>query len=464
MKKIALVVFVAMSALTVYSQDMTGQWNGVLEVPGAQLRVVFHITTTDQGYQATMDSPDQGATGIPVTTTHFKDSVLTLKVATAGITYTGKLEHNTVVGEFKQAGQTFRLNLTKGVSGQVQRLRPQEPTEPYPYHSEDVVFKNTQDTVTLVGTLTLPKKGRSFPAVVLISGSGPQNRNEEIMGHKPFLVLADHLTRRGIAVLRFDDRGTAASSGNFATATSLDFASDVVSAVEYLHTRKEIIPQKIGLIGHSEGGLIAPMVATNTDHISFIVLLASPGVRGGELLLQQQEAIGRASGINDASLLQAKSINQRVFKMIAASSDTDSLRAALTAYLRQAMQQAPDTVSTAVNRENFIKQQIEQLTSPWMRYFIRYDPAPTLEKITCPVLALNGENDLQVPAHENLAAIQRALQRGENTNSTVKALPRLNHLFQKSDTGLPAEYATIEQTFSPTALSKITRWIKQQVK
>ena len=464
MKKIVLCVIAVVSALTVYSQDMSGQWNGALKVPGAQLRLVFHITATEQGYRATMDSPDQGATGIPVTTTLFEDSVLTLKVANAGIAYRGRLADNTVVGEFKQAGQTFHLNLTKGVPGQGQRLRPQEPTEPSPYRSEDVIFKNTEDTVTLVGTLTMPEKGEDFPAVVLISGSGPQDRNEEITGHKPFLVLADHLTRRGIAVLRYDDRGTAASSGNFGTATTLDFASDVASAVEYLRTREEIDPHKIGLIGHSEGGLIAPIVATETDAISFMVLLASPGVPGGELLLQQQEAMGRASGMPEAALQQAKAVNGHVFKMIAESSDADSLNIALTDYLRQTMQQANDTITTPTPMDDYIRQQVAQLTTPWMRYFIRYSPAPTLQKVTCPVLALNGENDLQVPAQENLTSIGDALEQAGNSSSTLKELPDLNHLFQKSDTGLPAEYATIEQTFSPVALSVITRWVKKQVK
>ena len=465
MKRIATVLMTALSTLTGYSQDISGQWNGVLKVQGIQLRVVFHITSSDSGYQATMDSPNQGAAGIPVTTTHYEDSVLTLEVANAGITYEGKLTSDSIVGNFQQAGQTFPLMLTKGAVEQRQHLRPQEPTQPYSYYSEDVTFKNTQDTITLVGTLTLPKKGGNFPAVVLISGSGPQNRDEEIMGHKPFLVLADHLTRHGIAVLRFDDRGTAASSGNFGVATSLDFASDVEAAVNYLRTRQEIDAKKIGLIGHSEGGLIAPIVATRTDQVSFIVLLASPGVPGGELLLQQQEALGKASGIPDSTRRTSQVINRETFKIIRESSHQDTLKRALANYLRQVMQAHADPGRVVGSDEElFIRQQVNQLTSPWMRYFIQYDPAPTLSKVTCPVLALNGEKDRQVPPQENLRAIREALEEGGNTSSTTEELPNLNHLFQESTTGLPAEYATIKQTFSPVALTKITRWIKQQAK
>ncbi len=317
----------------------------------------------------------------------------------------------------------------------------------------------------LAGTLTLPEKDGNFPAVILISGSGPQNRDEELMGHKPFLVLADHLTKKGIAVLRFDDRGTAESTGDFKTATSLDFAGDVESALKYLQTRKEINKNQIGLIGHSEGGIIAPMVAAESNDISFIVLLAGTGIRGDQLLLLQQELIGKASGASDTDLQKAKVINKGAFDIILKSNNIESLETELTNYIKQALIDNPESEKPAgMSDDDYVKLQVNQLTSPWMIYFIKYDPAPILEKVNCPVLAINGEKDLQVPAKVNLEAIENALEEGGNKNVTTKVLPNLNHLFQECETGSPGEYATIEQTFSPIALAEISNWILNQVK
>ena len=295
MKKNFIIGLLLISSAIVFGQDITGDWNGSLKVQSMQLRLVFHVTKTDAGYSATMDSPDQGAKGIPMSKATFENSILTIEMAAAQIEYTGKLDStDMVVGTFKQAGQTFPLNLSrKSIEKEVVK-RPQEPTKPYPYYSEEINFENTKDKITLAGTLNLPKKEGKFPVVVLITGSGPQNRDEELMGHKPFLVLSDYLTRNGIGVLRFDDRGTFASKGNFAKATTNDFATDVESAVNYLKKRKEIDPKHIGLIGHSEGGIIAPMVAVKSKDVSFIVLMAGTAIPGSELLLLQQEAIGRA--------------------------------------------------------------------------------------------------------------------------------------------------------------------------
>ena len=275
------------------------------------MRVVFNIVKTDKGYSSTMDSPDQGAKGIPVTFTNFENSVLKIEISNAKIEYTGTLDkENNFIGNFKQGGQSFPMNLSKEKVEKEKFVRPQEPTKPYPYYSEDVIFENKKDKITLAGTLTLPTKEGNYPVVVLITGSGPQNRDEELLGHKPFLVLADYLTKNGIAVLRFDDRGIGESQGDFKTATSLDFASDVESAVNYLQTRKEINKKKIGLIGHSEGGIIAPMVAAKSKDIDFIVLLAGTGIPGGELMLLQKELIERASGANEADIQKGQMTNK----------------------------------------------------------------------------------------------------------------------------------------------------------
>ena len=285
------------------------------------------------------------------------------------------------------------------------------------------------------------------------------------MGHKPFLVLADHLTKNGIAVLRFDDRGTAESKGDFATATSLDFARDVESAIKYLQTRKEINKNQIGLIGHSEGGIIAPMVAAESKDISFIVLLAGTGIPGDQLLLLQQELIGKAMGVSEKQLQESRKINKEAFEIVIKSTNTENLKTELTNYIKQTLKDDPESIkSTGMSEADFVKMQLSQLTNPWMQYFFKYDPSPTLEKVKCPVLAINGEKDLQVPAKVNLEAIEKALEKGGNKNVTIKELPNLNHLFQECDTGSPSEYATIEQTFSPIALTEITNWIMIQVK
>ena len=451
---------------TINAQDITGSWNGILKIQGMQLRLVFNISKTDEGYTATMDSPDQGAKGIPVSSTKFENSTLKIELPKAGIKYEGILnEENTFIGTFKQNGLTFPLNLSKGATEKVELKRPQEPNKPYPYYSEEVSFKNKTDNIILSGTLTLPKKDGKFPAVILISGSGPQNRNEELMSHKPFLVLSDYLTKKGIAVLRFDDRGTAKSTGDFKTATTRDFARDIESAFKYLKTRKDIKHDKIGLIGHSEGGIIAPIVASENKDIDFIVLMAGTGIGGDKLLLLQQEEIAKASGTSDEDLSKAQTINKGTFDIILKTKNDKVLKTELTNYLKKTLKDQPKSViPEGTNIDDYVQLQVKQLTGPWILYFLRYNPATTLEKVKCSVLAINGDKDLQVSSKVNLPAIKEALIKGGNKNFTTKELPNLNHLFQECETGLPNEYSIIEQTISPIALEEISNWILKQVK
>ncbi|MDR7128029.1 alpha-beta hydrolase superfamily lysophospholipase [Algoriphagus sp. 4150] len=343
--------------------------------------------------------------------------------------------------------------------------RPQEPSKPYPYYTEEVTFENIQAHVTLAGTLTLPSAAGNYPAVILISGSGAQNRDEEISGHKPFLIIADHLTKHGIAVLRYDDRGVAKSTGNFKAATTADFASDVASAVEFLKTRVEIDRDKIGLIGHSEGGLIAPMVASNSKDVSFIVLLAGPGIEIMKVLLMQQESISRADGISESDIKEfILPVHKKAYRMISMSTDGRILKTDLARLIEETYDSTPtNLISSNMTREQVVSTQSDKWSSEWFRNFLKYDPASILEKVTCPVLALNGEKDLVVTAKENLSGISNALTKGGNTNMTVKELPNLNHLFQNCETGSPAEYAKIEETFSPIALKEMADWILKQV-
>jgi len=465
MKKNLIISLLLVSTSLVFGQDITGDWNGALKVQSMQLRLVFHITKNASVYSATMDSPDQGAKDIPMSKAQYENGILTIEMAAAQIEYTGKLDSaGMVVGNFKQAGQSFPMNLTRKAIEKVELKRPQEPVKPYPYFSEEVTFQNTKADITLAGTLTLPAKTGKFPVVVLITGSGPQNRDEELMGHKPFLVLSDYLTRHGIGVLRCDDRGINASKGDFGKATSFDFATDVESAVNFLRTRNDIDKKHIGLIGHSEGGIIAPMVAVQDKGISFIVLMAGTGISGGDILLLQQGLIGRASGMKEEDLKTTNELNTHIYKMINEIQNTDTLKLKITDYLLAKSKELPDLIIPKGSTVNdYIDIVIKQTLNPWMLAFIRYNPAPMLEKVKCPVLAINGDKDMQVPSKVNIPAIENALKKGGNKKSTCMEIPGLNHLFQECKTGLPKEYVEIEQTIAPIALETMTTWIQKTI-
>ncbi len=328
--------------------------------------------------------------------------------------------------------------------------RPQNPVKPYPYREEEVSYENKVQNVTLAGTLTIPQGKGPFPVVLLITGSGPQDRDESLLGHKPFLVLSDYLTRHGIAVLRADDRGIGKSTGVFANATTADFATDVEAGVAFLKTRPEVNPQKIGLVGHSEGGVIAPMVAARNKDVAFIVMMAGTGVPGDQVLPAQSEAIEVASGKDPSEAAKSAAKEKEMLALV----ETEKDPAILEKELQEKMKgEVPDAQ---------IGMQIKQITSPWFRYFLTYDPATALRKVRCPVLAINGALDKQVLPSQNLPAIRKALEEGGNKHFEADELPGLNHLFQTAKTGAPAEYSQIEETMSPVALEKISEWILKQ--
>ncbi|MDD3080525.1 MAG: alpha/beta fold hydrolase [Paludibacter sp.] len=464
MKKLLFVFLLLQGVFLTNAQNITGDWNGVLSVQGMNLRLVFHVKQENQVFSATMDSPDQGAKDIPMSSVTYTDDTLTIEYQAVGIVYTARLiEPDKLSGEFKQGGLKLPLEMThEAVPVPESKPKAQDPVKPYPYNSEDVTFENKQAGTTLAGTFTFPKTEGTFKTVVLITGSGPQNRDEELLGHKPFLVLSDYLTRHGIAVLRFDDRGCFKSSGNFQTATTPDFATDVEAAVAYLQTRKEVDKKKIGLIGHSEGGLIAPMVAAHNKNIGFIVLMAGPGIKGSDIILLQQELVGKANGVNQDDLEAAHAMNQHIFDMIDKNQNTDSLKNDIKKYILDEIAKHPELMKqegTSMNMEELVDAQMKQITSPWFLYFLKYNPVPVLEKVKCPVLAINGSKDLQVPAQVNLKAIEDALTKAHNKNFVIKEMSGLNHLFQECKTGSPNEYAGIEQTISPSALTTIADWI-----
>jgi len=461
LKTFAVLLAIFLGSAFLQAQGIVGQWNGVLSIQGMNLRLVFHISETDGVFSATMDSPDQGAFGITVTSTTFDGSKLSLAIPAMGLSYEGELNENTVSGTFKQGHLTLPLTLERTEEPPKALVRPQEPKQPFPYRSEEVFFENKVAEITLAGTLTLPENGENLTAVILISGSGAQDRNSEIFGHKPFLIIADYLTRRGIAVLRFDDRGTAQSTGNFETATTADFATDVESAIAFLKTHPEINPQKIGLIGHSEGGIIAPMVASRSQDVAFIVMLAGTALRGDKVLLSQQEMIFRSSGMPENQIAEILKINTKIFDKIVATKEDLSKQEIVDFFNEMKDEVAVLAAMNGMTADDYIYLMSAQLSSSWMQYFIRYDPAPALKKVQVPVFALNGSNDLQVSATENLSAIGEALKRGGNQNVTIKEYSGLNHLFQECASGLPQNYGLIEQTFSPEVLKDLADWISE---
>jgi fermentation-respiration switch protein FrsA (DUF1100 family) len=435
------------------ASDIDGAWMGSLDTGAIQLRVVFHIVNTEDGLMATLDSPDQGMKGMPVTTVTRDGATLKMEVKQLGGMFDGKIaaDRSSIEGTWTQGGPALPLVL-KPLKDQAELevKHPQNPVKPYPYREEEVSYENKVQNVTLAATLTIPNGKGPFPAVLLITGSGPQDRDESLLGHKPFLVLSDYLTRNGIAVLRADDRGTGKSTGNFATATTADFATDTEAGVAYLKTRPEINPRKIGLIGHSEGGVIAPMVAARNADVAFIVMMAGTGVRGDEILPAQVQAIAETSGQSHDEAVKAGAKEREVLTLI----ETEKDEAVLERKLKEKM--AGDKLEAQVGTE------IKLFTSPWFQYFLTYDPATALRKVTCPVLAINGEKDTQVPPKQNLPPIRQALEQAGNKHFEADELAGLNHLFQTAKTGSPAEYAQIEETISPMALEKIASWILKQ--
>jgi pimeloyl-ACP methyl ester carboxylesterase len=381
-----------------FPQNLAGDWTGALKVGATQPRLVVHASKTESG-------------------------------ARKG---------------------TMMDGLGQSANGQAAPRRPQNPVRPYPYREEEVSYENKAAGITLTGTLTIPQGKGPFPAAVLIAGSGPHDRDETVMGHKPFLILADYLTRKGIAVLRSDKRGVGKSGGDYGTATTPDFAADAEAAFAYLQTRREINPKKIGLIGHSEGAVIAPMIAAHNPQVEFIVMMAGTGVPLRDALPVQVMRAAEAGGA-PPEVAEKYAVNEReILTMLVQGKDDNVIEERVREMMGAKVSAQADVEA---------KQQVRFMNSPWFRWLLTYDPAPALRKVKCPVLALDGEKDVQVDAKQNLTAIRQALEAGGNRNFETVDFPGLNHLFQTAKTGSPAEYAEIEETISPIVLDKITRWI-----
>jgi uncharacterized protein len=443
-------------------------WEGKLETgAGLGLRVVVRLVKSETGEMlGTLNSPDQSAQNLKLNSVALDKSKLTFDLKLAGAKYEGTLnaEGTEATGTWSQGGAKLPLALKK-TNKVADVRRPQTPKPPYPYKSEAVTYSNKPGGVTLAGTLTTPSGPGRFPAVILISGSGAQDRDETIFQHKPFLVLADTLTRRGVAVLRVDDRGVGGSTGSVPKSTSEDFAGDVLAGIAFLKSRPEIDSKKIGLAGHSEGGIIAPMVAARSSDVAFIVLLGGTGLPGAEISVLQGRLIGKVMGADEKTLDKQQAAQKKLLDILKTEPNHDKMVLRLREAIKKSWSDLSEEARKAVgDADSFVESALKTLEAPWTRFFLMFDPRPTLAKVKCPVLALNGEKDLQVPPKENLGEIEKAVKKGGNTRVTVKELPGLNHLFQTCKTGSVAEYGVIEETISPVALKAITDWVVEQVR
>ena len=436
-----------------FEGSLEGIWQGVLTAGSSRIRFIFRISRDGEDWKAVVENPEQSTTSVPVESVTLEGHMITMEVAVTAGVYEGEIntEGNRITGFWKQRGGSYPLDLEP--VDKVERIaRPQDPTPPFPYVEEEVRFRNDDAGIYLAGTLTHPRGDGPYAAVVMVTGSGGQNRDEEVMNHRPFWVIADFLTRRGFAVLRYDDRGIASSEGDAATGTSEDFAEDAWAGAELLMEHPKIAPSRIGIIGHSEGGLIATMLAAEHREIAFIVLLAGPGLPGDEIIAQQSVAILRASGASEEQIKPADETNRKIYDIVKREPDDE-----------KAAREIGDILRSFGVPEELIEGQISGLLSPWYRFYLSYDPQPALKRITCPVLAIIGDLDLQVLADENLRVIGDALEAGGNEAVTLKKFEGLNHLFQHAQTGLVQEYAVIEETFAPEVLEYIGDWLSATI-
>lgn len=463
MLSVIVVMLISTSGVKAQPEEgIEGIWLGTLKVGEIEMRIALTFSKSDEGiYGATMNSIDQSSGEIPIEKVVLNNDSLFVKHTGMGLEIEGivDLTKNTFDSEFRQGPGKFPILFQK-----VDKLpisdRPQEPKKPYPYKEEQVEYEHKAAGIKIAGTLTYPDSGGPFPGVILLSGSGPQNRDEEIFGHKPFLVLADYLTRQGIAVLRSDERGVGGTTGRFKGATTEDFAEDALAGVTYLKSRSEINPEWIGLAGHSEGGMMAPIAASKSNDIAFIILMAGPGIAFSDLILFQKELRWKKMGMSEDDIELNRSWHNQVSKITAMDIDNDQVREKIMQLYEDLNEE--ERIRLHKTPES-IEGEVEHLTDPWWRYATKYNAHATLVKVQCPVLAINGSKDMQVVAPTNLAGIEEALKAGGNDNFLVKYLEGLNHLFQTAETGDESEYGKIEETFSPVAMKLIAGWILQQV-
>jgi pimeloyl-ACP methyl ester carboxylesterase len=475
-----LVLFFISLLLPMLSQaqnNFAGIWLGKLNV-GRELRIVFHVKDSGDGkLSATMDSPDQSAKDIPCSGVTATGDSISIEMSNIHGLFAGKLtDPNTLTGEWSQSGHALPMELKRvdevpEVLPVPRSERPQTPKPPFNYTSEDVIYQNADKSIQYGATITIPKGKGPFPAVLLITGSGQQNRDEEIMGHKPFAVIADYLTNNGYVVLRVDDRGTGKTTGSLDSATSMDFSKDALVSLDYLEKRPEVNRKRVGLMGHSEGGMIAEIIAAERKDVDFVVFLAGPGVRTSILMEEQNAAYMASLGIGQAAIDKYKTLYSSIVRDIIYGKDSAQVYASLKQHINDWVKQT-DTASVMAttgihdeeSKEEFIDAAVASYNNRWYRYFLSFDPKPYLERMNCKVLALNGDKDIQVVPRPNLAGIRIGLAKSKSKVIFTKEMKGLNHLFQTCTKCTVEEYGELEETFSPTALVLILDWLDKNVK
>ena len=441
----------------VLGQELQGHWEGQIAIPNAPLVVEVDLARNDAspgGWRGTIDIPAQNATGLtlsPITVGDGGRVEFAIHGVPGNPTFKGQLAAGVIEGRFEQGGAEFPFRLSR--EAMAGPKRPQEPQPPFPYAAEEVAFNN--GPVRLAGTLTVPAGDGPFPAVLLITGSGLQNRDQELFGHKPFRVIADHLSRAGIAVLRVDDAGAGASTAHPSPPTTADFARDAAAGVAFLNADARFA--SVGVLGHSEGGAIATLLASRRDDVDFVVLLAAPGVPGAEVLGTQNQRIFDAAGIPEGRKTALLALLDELFGVLISDAADADVQREVERIVRRQMEL--NGLPPAQQDDAQVQAMVTQTTTPWMRYFLAHDPRPSITATRVPVLALNGELDVQVDAEQNLGALAAAFAAGGNENVTIHRLPGLNHLFQPAETGLMNEYAAIEETISPQVLDLIRDWV-----
>ena len=474
MKKFNLLFFCIFLLGEINAQtSVTGTWQGKLAVSATSLRLVIHIAEEGTGFSATLDSPDQGAKGIPVSRVERKGDSLWLEIAAAGAKLSGRLTSDTTFSGQWSQGVTLPLELKKSPEGATLAgpRRPQTPRPPFPYASTDVVYYNKEKTIQYGGTITKPNGNGPFPALLLLTGSGQQNRDEEIFGHKPFAVIADDLTRKGYLVLRVDDRGVGQTTGEVKTTTTRDFAGDALVSLDYLKSLPEVDKSKLGLLGHSEGGMIAQMVAAQRNDIAFVVLLAAPGEKVIDLMTDQNRAVLQSAGVPATSIEPYLALYRPLALTITTAATEEAINTAALQLINNWLAKTPKEIVLATtgiryeaSKQAFLNEFKKTVNTPWFRYFLRYNPDEYVRKIKAKVLAINGGSDIQVIAKPNLSALKTSLQKSKSKNFTVVELPGLNHLFQHCTKCTIAEYGELEETIAPEALETIGNWLDKNVK
>lgn len=468
LRQLFIVLILLVFAGTIYGQaadKLMGVWMGKIEAGPQSFRFVFHFKDSNGTLACTIDSPDQGATNLPTKGVSFINGNVRVDASNLGATYTGIMQpgDSLIEGSWAQDGTSFALDLVRQAEA-VKPHRPQTPAAPFPYTTAVVKIENGAAGAVLSGTLTIPKVGGPFPAVLLITGMGPQNRDDEVAGHKPYWVVADYLARNGIASLRFDDRGVGQSSGKFSTAVTSDFVSDAEAAFKVLLSNPRINKRKVGILGRDEGAVVGAMVAAAEPRVAFLVLLAGLGQTGEQALLTQARMVSLASGMPESAIREMEALNKEFYRIVRETPDNGE---AISKLMEKAWAVANSQESLTSDQRkqlvNDISSSFSMLVSPWYRGFLLLNPAVYFSKVKVPVLAINGSHDLIISADENLAAIENSLKEGGNTNFRVLKMEDLNHLFQRSTRGLPSEYGTIEETISPDVLRIVKDWIKNDV-